>query len=160
MSTPLTPRKRGAPTSHQTQSSQKIKTRQTVQDEDIRCVRYPYSSSGGNSDVIVTPVVSLEVKQVLLDRLKGEILSKLGGAWCRGRRLANVRRGGKKRMINTCEGDHQECGDDSSLHQSKEIPISIPEVVVRSRFIVGAIFFSTHSNQHYFTCEQSTISFL
>ncbi|KAL7522910.1 hypothetical protein ACHAWX_007653 [Stephanocyclus meneghinianus] len=137
MSTPITPTKLGAPTSHQTQSSQKRKTRQAVQDEDIRCVSYPYSSSGGNGDVIVTPVVSLEVKQVLLDRLKGEIVSKLDGAWCRGQRLADVRRGGKKRKIHKCESDHQECGDDNSSQQSKEVPLSIPEVVVRSRFIVG-----------------------
>eukprot|EP00804_Cyclotella_cryptica_P015040 CCRYP_000623-RA/>CCRYP_000623-RA protein AED:0.02 eAED:0.02 QI:246/1/1/1/0.5/0.33/3/2623/169 len=36
-----------------------------------------------------------------------------------------------------CKGDHQQCSNDSTLQKSKNVSLSIPEGVVRSRFIVG-----------------------
>jgi len=104
---------------------------------------------------IVTPVMSAEMKVVLLERLKNEILSKLGGgSLCRSSRSVsgsvsnrNNRSGRKRRIESQSENpasgsngngvatttSNNEKGDKGTVDQL----MNTAESVVRSRFIVG-----------------------
>ena len=96
-------KKRNSPLPQGTPSRKKAKGI-TVDDGDIRCVPCPFSSEGS----IVTPVVSAELKEVLLSRLKEELLTKLNGRWNRSR--------GSK---------------------GEEVRMSASEAVIRSRVVLG-----------------------
>ncbi|KAL9191218.1 hypothetical protein ACHAXT_000924 [Thalassiosira profunda] len=116
-----------------------------LDNEDIRCVASPYSPSG-----ISAPVASAEVKEVLLDRLRKEITSKMGGSVCR-RRSSGGKPSGKKRRRGDGDasidgevgrkGDALSAmgGDDAAANRAggSDAPMSTAESVVRSRFIVG-----------------------
>ena len=93
-----TPRKRSSPQSQGIRSPKKIKCN-TVEDDDIRCVACPFSSDGS----IVTPVVSAELKDVLLTRFKEELLAKLNGRWnrSRGSKVEEVRMSAAETIIRS-----------------------------------------------------------
>ena len=116
------PKKRSNITSEQTSIlSPKNKKRQCVEDDDIRCVTYPFSSSDGNG-TIITPVISTEVKQMLLDRFREELLAKFdGSSWNRGRKSSGA-------LDNTKSND---------IENEVESPMSIGEKVIRSRLFIG-----------------------
>ena len=97
--------------------------------EDIRCVHN-----------IVTPVLSSELKPIILNRLQKEITSKIGGSICHKRRSsssASKRIGGKKRAR-----EYKEASEPSQEKEAKQVyginvSTSISESVVRSRLVVG-----------------------
>jgi hypothetical protein len=90
------------------QSHEKCNSRLTVGDEDISRISHPFASGGA----IVTPVVSVDVKGMLFERLKGELLPKLNGSWKRG-----------------CNIDH--------FRDDDKVEMTVAETVVRSRLVVG-----------------------
>jgi hypothetical protein len=118
MSTSITPRKRNNP-SQPAQPPQKKKNRQAVKEYDISCVPYTFASDGVS---IITPVVSVEVKQLILDRLKDDVASKLHKGWCRGRSAV-------RKKINS-DGE-------LTNENLKEVSITCADRIVRSRLIVG-----------------------
>ncbi|KAL3783253.1 hypothetical protein ACHAWO_013345 [Cyclotella atomus] len=87
---------------------QKYSSRLTVDDEDISRISYPFASGGA----IVTPIVPFDVKGMVFERLKEELLPKLNGRWNRTCRLHNT-------------------GDED------KIKTTAAETVVRSRLIIG-----------------------
>jgi hypothetical protein len=112
-----TSKKRKEPTSASAQRQNRVPP-----NEDIKCVASPYDVDG-----IVTSVVSNEMKDVLLDRLATEILSKITGGWCRTTSDVRPRRS-KKQKLERCDNV-----DDGTKGQ----PMSIAEKIVRTRLVVG-----------------------
>ena len=99
----------------QQQYPQKYSSRLTADHEDISRISYPFASGGA----IVTPIVPFDVKGMVFERLKEELLPKLNVRWNRTCRLHNV-------------------GDED------KIKTTAAETVVRSRFIIGK--YSMHSS--------------
>eukprot|EP01082_Thalassiosira_pseudonana_P006149 g5542.t1 g5542 contig2:744601-745412(-) len=112
-----TSKKRKEPTSASAQRQNRVPP-----NEDIKCVASPYDVDG-----IVTSVVSNEMKDVLLDRLATEILSKITGGWCRTTSDVRPRRSKKQKL------EHCDNVDDGTKGQ----PMSIAEKIVRTRLVVG-----------------------
>lgn len=120
-------------------SPQQQAPRTYLENQDIRCVTSPYptstSKTSSTAEGIITPVLSAEMKDVVLERLEKEIMSKLGGgSMCRssgGGSMVNL--SGKKRRrertskTTTCI---QSTKDEAPM-------MGTAESVVRSRFIVG-----------------------
>jgi len=105
-----------------------------LENEDIRCVASPYASS---SECITTPVLSAEMKHVLLERLEKEIMSKIGGSICRSASDGNL--SGKKRRRESQNNPATGKGkaNEKAVDEKGKAPMRIVESVVRSRFIVG-----------------------
>jgi hypothetical protein len=121
MTTPIDSKKR-SPTSNKTTTSEKRKNRRT-EDADIRCVAYPFSSADEDG-FITTPVVSTEVKQLLLARFKEELLPKLNGTW------------NQRSSRQAGDDDKKKCISarvDNNIISS----IGMAETIVRSRFVIG-----------------------
>lgn len=89
----INPKKCSSPASQQSQSFSQKSRKRLTKDEDIRCVSYPFSSDG--SGTITTQVISPEAKEMLLGRLREDLLSKLGGSWNRTHQL---RSGGSEKQ--------------------------------------------------------------
>eukprot|EP00581_Thalassiosira_minuscula_P000029 CAMPEP_0183746810 /NCGR_PEP_ID=MMETSP0737-20130205/66944_1 /TAXON_ID=385413 /ORGANISM="Thalassiosira miniscula, Strain CCMP1093" /LENGTH=160 /DNA_ID=CAMNT_0025982515 /DNA_START=160 /DNA_END=642 /DNA_ORIENTATION=- len=111
-----------------------------LDNEDIRCVTSPYPNS--STGIITTPVLSAEMKHVLLERLEKEIVSKLGGSISRvgtskiatlsGQRRRRDRQGGKPSL----ESDAAKTKKNEN-EEKVNVPMDMAEYVVRSRFVVG-----------------------
>ncbi|KAL7530398.1 hypothetical protein ACHAXR_003472 [Thalassiosira sp. AJA248-18] len=123
-------------------SSHQQPPRTYLENQDIRCVASPYPTTS-LSEGITTPVLSAEMKHVLLERLEKEIMSKLeGGSMCRRGVPSSTNMSGKKRRreskINAESGVANKAAE--NVDDRKVIgPMRIctAESVVRSRFIVG-----------------------
>ena len=110
-----------------------------LENQDIRCVTSPYptstSKTSSTAEGIITPVLSAEMKDVVLERLEKEIMSKLGGgSMCRSSGGGSkVNLSGKKRKRERTSTTT------TSIQSTKdEVPMmGTAESVVRSRFIVG-----------------------
>jgi len=97
-------------------------------------------------DIVATPVLSAEMKNLLLDRLNKEILSKLSGSLCRRGSVSSKKLSGKKRRRKGKDEDPK-LGSGSGIAAKASIekvkgekldaPVSPAESVVRSRFFVG-----------------------
>jgi hypothetical protein len=120
MTTPIDSKKR-SPTSNKTTTSEKRKNRRT-EDADIRCVAYPFSSADEDG-FITTPVLSTEVKQLLLARFKEELLPKLNGTNQRSSRQAG--------------DDDKKKSTSARVDNNKISSIGMAETIVRSRFVIG-----------------------
>ena len=102
--------------------------------EDIRCVHN-----------IVTPVLSSELKPIILNRLQKEITSKIGGSICHKRSSrsdTSKRIGGKKRARESKPSQEKEVKS-SQVDGKVNVSMSISESVVRSRLVIGK--FAIHS---------------
>jgi len=95
--------------------------------EDIRCVHN-----------IVTPVLSSELKPIILQRLQKEITSKFGGSVCHKSSSSETskRIGGKKRSRESKPSQEKE-EVKSQVDGKVNVSMSISESVVRSRLVVG-----------------------
>ena len=93
--------------------------------EDIRCVHN-----------IVTPVLSSELKPIILQRLQKEITSKIGGSVCKRRSSDTSKRiGGKKRARESKPSQEKEVK--SQVDGKVNVSMNISESVVRSRLVIG-----------------------
>lgn len=88
--------------------SQKKQKHQAEKNEDIQFVSYPFSIA--EDSTITTPVVPTEIKRVLLDRFKEELLLKIDGKWNR-----------RRKSISETTGDLN----------------SDAETILRSRLVIG-----------------------
>ena len=120
--------------------------------DDIRCVHN-----------IVTPVLSSELKIIILQRLQKEITSKIGGSVCKRSSSSSdtsKRLGGKKRARDYIEVSNEPSpGKEtkSRVDGKVNVSMSISESVVRSRLVVGrsiAMFICTYL-QNYSSCSKN-----
>lgn len=95
--------------------------------EDIRCVHN-----------IVTPVLSSELKPIILQRLQKEITSKIGGSVCKRRSSDTSKRiSGKKRARESKPSQEKEVKSQVDGKVNVSMSISESESVVRSRLVIG-----------------------
>ena len=84
--------------------------------------------------IITTPVISVEMKHVLMERLEKEIISKLVSS-----SMSNSKgsRNGKKRGRESRSENAANAKDENFNGRKVHAPMGAAEAVVRSRFVVG-----------------------